>query len=233
MIDDLTAVILCGGRGERLRPFTDNLPKALVPLNGRPLLLHLVEHLKLSGVRRFVFCTGYLSHVVENFLSEGLPPGLQVFIDNQGKDASMIARLRGAAQFVLGQALICYGDTVANVDINALIQTHQKSGSAATLTVHPLRCPFGLVRFSEDSLVKTFDEKPLLPYWINIGYILCKSRLLLKIDPAVEHMQDFLFRLANSGQLQAFQHTGKHLTVNTEKERSQAESDIVDMFTLQ
>ncbi len=231
-MENLTAVILCGGRGERLRPFTDHLPKALVPLGGKPLLWHLVSHLDQHGVGRFIFCTGYMAEAVDDFLSGGLPGGGEVLTVNSGADASMTRRLSDAAKHVSAEALVCYGDTVANVDIGKLQEVHRESSSEATLTVHPLRSPFGLVQFSEDGRVNAFQEKPELPYWINIGYLLCSKGLLGTIDPDREDMAGLLEGLAASGALNSYPHRGKHLTVNTEKERAHAETEVIDMFTM-
>src|SRR4030095_1617949 len=73
-IHDLTAILLCGGKGERLRPFTDTLPKPLVPLNGRPLLYYLMKYLADEGVNRFIVCVGYKADAIERFLSTECPP---------------------------------------------------------------------------------------------------------------------------------------------------------------
>src|SRR4051794_32488540 len=116
---DLTAILLCGGKGERLRPFTDALPKPLVPIKGHPLLYHLIRYLYANGIRRFVICTGYKAEAVEEFVREYGRPEWQIRCVNSG-DVSMTDRLLSARRFVTGPALICYGDTLANVDLNSL-----------------------------------------------------------------------------------------------------------------
>src|SRR5258708_4415144 len=106
-MSELTAVILCGGKGERLKPFTDQLPKALVPLSGKPLLHHLMNYLSVSGVSRFVLCVGYKAECIERFVDQYAKPEWDVVYVNSG-DASMADRLLDARRNIPGQALICY-----------------------------------------------------------------------------------------------------------------------------
>jgi NDP-sugar pyrophosphorylase family protein len=228
-MSDLTAILLCGGKGERLRPFTDTMPKALVPLNGQPLLHHLLGYLAAEGVSRFVACVGYKAEVIEKFLQERREPSLEIACVNSG-DASMTDRILDAREHVAGRALICYGDTLANVDIEGLRESHRASGALATLTTYPLHSPFGIVHFDGSGRVSEFAEKPALPYWINIGFILCEPEAFAYLRPGSD-MPDFLAALAAAGGLYAYRHTGKHLTVNTEKERADAEIEMVEFFT--
>lgn len=227
-MSDLTAILLCGGKGERLRPFTDTLPKALVPLNGQPLLYHLLKYLSVAGVKRFVLCVGYKAELIEQYLKEHRDPAWDITCVDSG-DASMTKRLLDARAHVSGPALICYGDTLANVDLSALHKEHEASGALMTMTVYPLHSPFGIVGFNGTKRVTEFMEKPRLPYWINIGFMLCQPEALGFIGPHSD-MPDFLSALAEAGALSVHQHEGKHLTVNTEKERAAAEAEIAVIF---
>ena len=228
--DDLTAIILCGGRGERLRPYTDNVPKALVPLNGRPLLHHVLRYLRLSGVSRFVLCVGHLADQIERFVAESAEFCAAATCVNSG-DVSMTDRILDAGAHVGSRALVCYGDTLANVDIGALLNFHRACGALATLTIYPLQSPFGIVDADAAGRVTAFDEKPRLPYWINIGYLLCERDAFAAMRPGTG-MDEFLSSLAHAGRLYAYRHSGKHLTVNTEKERALAEEQIVEFLTV-
>ena len=229
---DVTAVLLCGGKGERLRPFTEHFPKPLVPLNGKPLLQHLLRFLSLQGVRRFVLCTGYKAEAISRFMEENpLPPGHSVVCVDSGENASMADRVLDARKHASGRALVCYGDTLANVDLGSLARHHARSGALATVTVYPLRSPYGIVSLAGDTdRVSGLLEKPVLPYWINIGFILCEPAALDELRRGTD-LVTFLASLAGSGAVRAHKHQGKHLTVNTEKERTEAEGEI-EFFTL-
>jgi glucose-1-phosphate cytidylyltransferase len=226
---DITALILCGGKGERLKPFTDWLPKPLVPINGRPLLDHLLRYLYAHGIERFVICTGYKAEAIETFVREHKQPEWEVVCINSG-DASMTDRILAARAHIAGPVLICYGDTLANVDLDALREQHESRSALATIAVYPLDSPFGIVNFDATGRVKDFTEKPRLPYWINIGFILCEPEALSQIRPNSD-LPTFLSMLSRADTLIAYQHHGKHLTVNTEKDRTEAETGMVEFFT--
>ncbi len=229
LISGLTAILLCGGKGERLKPFTDTLPKPLVPLNGRPLLAHLLSYLGTAGISRFVVCVGYKAETIEQFIRDYGKSKWEITCVDSG-DASMTDRIIDARRHFTGRAIICYGDTIANVDIMGLLKKHQLNDALATLTTYPLHSPFGIVEFDDSERVRTFVEKPWLPYWINIGFMLCEPEAFKFLKPGSD-MPDFLSALAAAGRLFTHQHSGKHLTVNTEKERAMAEIEVVEFFT--
>jgi len=227
---DTTALILCGGKGERLRPLTETIPKPLVPLRGRPILQHLMDYLYQSGVHQFVLCVGYKGFLIEQFVEENRRTGWDTRCVDSG-EAPMTVRLADARRYVSGRALVCYGDTLANVNLARLIQEHESLGALATLTVHPLFSPFGIVDMNASGWVTGFMEKPRLPYWINIGFLLLEPAALEMLSRE-EDMPAYLTKLAKTGRMHAFRHEGKHLTVNTESERRMAEKEIVSFYTL-
>lgn len=230
MESDLTAILLCGGKGERLRPITESIPKPLVTLHGKPILHHLVNYLANAGIKRQIFCVGYKADMIKEYVRKSLPKSIEaVFVDSG--DASMTDRILDAKKHVRGRAMICYGDTLANIDLRALIRTHERKKAYATLAVYPLTSPYGIVDFESSKKIKKFLEKPRLPYWINIGYLVCDPVALNMIKRGSD-MPEFLDSLVKAKKLFAFQHSSKHLTVNTEKDRKDAESAVTEMFTV-
>src|SRR5437773_417611 len=156
---DVTAVILCGGRGERLRPFTDSLPKPLVPLCGRPILEHIMRYLAAQEITRFVLCVGYRAEAIRQFATTFEKTGWDIrCIDSV--DATMTDRLLDAREHVSGPMLMCYGDTLANIDLRKLRAEHRNSSAIATITVYPYYSPFGIVDLDSDNRVAGFSEKP-------------------------------------------------------------------------
>lgn len=228
---DVTAVVLAGGRGERLMPLTESVPKPLVPLRGRPILEHLLRYLAGCGMRSFVLCTGYRAEAIAAFAASLRPEIPDILCVDSGPDASMTDRLADARGHAGSRALVCYGDTLARVDLAALLAGHVAAGRLATLTVHPLRSPFGIVDVDEAGMVAAFREKPELPYWINIGFLVCERAALDAIAPGSD-MPRFLGGLGARGQLRAHFHRGAHLTVNTARERAAAEAELDTFYTL-
>jgi glucose-1-phosphate cytidylyltransferase len=227
---NLSAIVLCGGKGERLRPFTDSVPKTLVPLKERPLLHHLLRSLYQAGIRHFVLCVGHKAEAIEKFIRDSTPTAWRIDCVNSG-DASMSDRILHALEYVSGPVLICYGDTIANINIGALQTEHKASKALATLTVYPLHSQFGIVEVGNDGRVIDIVEKPVLPHWINIGYMICEPEAFQCLCPETD-LPTFAATLAKAGKLHAYQHHGKHATVNTEKERREAEEEMLEFFTV-
>ena len=228
---DITGVILCGGKGERLKPFTDHRPKPLLPLNGRPLLYYLLQYLSRSGVNRFVLCTGYKAECIEEFVRQECDTSWDIRCVNSG-DVTMTQRMLDAWPYVREQALVCYGDTLANVNLTGLQRRHAKRNSAVTMALYRLRSPFGIVKFDRQKHARSFLEKPMLPYWINIGFLLCNKNATQHYLETSPDMVEFLSKLAEERSLSVYEHSGKHLTVNTDKERQQAESEMVEFLSI-
>jgi glucose-1-phosphate cytidylyltransferase len=225
----LTAVVLCGGKGERMRPLTEEMPKPLIPIGGRPLLEHLIRYLESEGIQSFVLCVGYKAELIEEF-ARNLPTQSDIVCVNSG-DVTMTDRILDARRHANERVLVCYGDTLANVDIQNLCAVHEQSKAPATMTVYPLKVPFGIVDVGAGGKVKCFEEKPQLPYWINIGFFLFEAGALdsLRRNSTIP---EFLEELKDRGDLFAFRHAGRHLTVNTQKDRQAAESEITEFFTV-
>jgi mannose-1-phosphate guanylyltransferase len=223
-VEDVTAVLLCGGKGERLKPFTDTAAKPLVPLNGRPLLEYLIAFLASRGVDRFVVCVGHHADAVRAFVRNEVDSALEIVCVDSG-DASMTDRILDASAEVEGRMLVCYGDVLSDVDVAALCAEHERTGALVTVTVYPLDSPFGVVEYDAARRVSGFQEKPRLPYWVNIGFLLCEPRIVSYLSRGSD-MPAFLTELADAGLLYAFEHVGKYLTVNTEKDRLAAEMEL-------
>jgi NDP-sugar pyrophosphorylase family protein len=113
---DFPVIILCGGRGRRLRPLTDSIPKPLVSLAGKPLLGYIIDALRAQGARRLVFCVGYRAQAVVDFAQKYCDPD-QFNIDfvDSGANADIVVRLRDAARAAPDGFFFLYGDAIADV----------------------------------------------------------------------------------------------------------------------
>jgi len=193
-------------------------------------LEHIIRYLAAQDITRFILCVGYRAEAIREFVRTFKETGWDIECVDSG-DATMTDRLLDARERLSGPMLMCYGDTLANVDVRQLRAEHEKNSALATMTVYPFYSPFGIVNVDSDDHITKFSEKPRLPYWINIGYMfseLCALDLVSRNSD----MPEFLIALAASGSLHAFRHEGRHLTINTEKERASAETQIVDFFTV-
>ncbi len=203
-------VILCGGRGTRLRERTESVPKALVEIGGRPILAHLIELYANQGFERFLLATGYLGEMVDEFASAASwGEGVSVQSVDTGLDTptgGRIAKLAGH----LGGGTFCatYSDGLADVDLSDLLGFHHRHGALATLTVVRPSLQWGIVELGRDGRVRDFVEKPRSEHWINGGFFCFEQGVLDYLDAESVLEREPLRGLAGDGQLRAYRHDG-------------------------
>jgi glucose-1-phosphate cytidylyltransferase len=203
-------VILCGGRGTRLRERTESVPKALVEIGGRPILWHVVQIYAAQGFDRFLLATGYMGEAVAEFAAaEGWPEGVEVECVETGLDTPTGGRVAALAPRLGGGPFcVTYADGVADVDLGALLEFHRGHGDLATLTVVRPHLQWGVAELGEGDRVAGFAEKPRSEHWINGGFLCFEPGALDYLDAASVLEREPLRRLAAEGELHAYRHQG-------------------------
>jgi glucose-1-phosphate cytidylyltransferase len=221
--NNLDVLVLCGGRGERLRPITKKIPKPMVEIKGKPILYYILNYLQSYGLKNFYIGTGYKHEIVKKYL-EDYQNDKSIKIINSG-DVDIIHRIKETGKSIKGDLLVLYGDTISDVNLNELIKFHKKKNSLATMTVWPMRSQFGLVDFDRNGKVLSFLEKPILDKFMNIGYFYFNNKILNVMKKYLK-WEIFLNDMVKMKILKAYVHNGLHITVNTIEELSLAEKDI-------
>ncbi len=225
MTSSVDAILLCGGKGVRLRPLTETLPKPLVPIKGKPILGHILDHLSSSPIEHYYIAAGYEINKIHEYFSSYSLKEKKVTIVDTG-EAEIIKRIYSCAKLIKSDGfLVLYGDTLADINIKQLLQFHASHNGLATITLWPMRSPFGVMEVGSQGRVESYLEKPILNKWINIGFFYFSSELISKME-SFEKFEDFIEYLVNKQELYAFKHTGKHITVNTLQELNDAEQNI-------
>lgn len=221
-----TALILCGGKGERLRPLTDSTPKPLVHLKGRPILSYLLDHLRRYAVSEIVVAAGFHADKISRFVRES-GRGFNISIVDSG-DVDIIERIKQCAPHIKNDFLLLYGDTLADVNLDDLQEFHLAHGAKATITLWPLKSQFGIVELDGDGNVTRFREKPVLDHWVNIGNFYYDNEILSLMQDFTSYA-DFVAHLGTTNKLKGYKHYGVHITVNTLRELEEAEHNIEEL----
>jgi glucose-1-phosphate cytidylyltransferase len=203
-------VILCGGRGTRLREETQTIPKPLVEIGGRPILWHVLRIYAAQGFERFLLLTGHKGDMIESFVrDDGLPVGLEIECVDTGEDTPTGGRIARVGDRVEGERFcVTYADGVADVDLGELLRFHAGHGALGTMTVVQPELQFGVAELNGDGHVRGFTEKPRFDGWINGGFFCFEPGALEYMDRDSVLERGPLERLAADDQLRAFRHSG-------------------------
>jgi glucose-1-phosphate cytidylyltransferase len=224
-------VILCGGRGARLRERTRELPKPLVEIGGKPILWHVIALYAAQGFQRFLLATGYRGELIERFAAaQRWPEGVVVECVDTGLDTPTGGRLARLAPQLRGyladagagsQHSFCatYADGLADIDLARLLAFHAAHGALATITVVRPQLQFGVAELDgADGRVLGFREKPRSEHWINGGFFCLRAGALDYLQPDSVLEREPLQGLAADGELRAYRHAGFWECMDTYKD---------------
>ena len=160
----MKAIILAGGRGKRLKPITDYVPKPLVPLNNVPIIEWQINYLKKFGVNEVIICSGYKTGMIQNYFSAKNNFGLKIQFSTEKTPLGTGGAIKQAGKFIKDKSfLVMNGDIISNIDLKDLIK---KPNSIAAIE---LRTNFGIMDTKENKVIKFREKKELVGIWMNAG----------------------------------------------------------------
>jgi NDP-sugar pyrophosphorylase family protein len=160
----MKAVILAGGRGKRLKPITDYVPKPLVPLNNVPILEWQIRYLKKFGIKDVIICTGYKTNQIENFLKTKNNLGVKIQYSVEKTPLGTGGAIKKIGRLIQDESfLVINGDVITDIDIKKL---KSKINSIAAI---PLKTKYGVMDISDDKIIKFREKKEISNLWMNAG----------------------------------------------------------------
>lgn len=220
------ALILAGGRGERLRPITDTRPKPMAEVCGKPILHHQVLWLRHHGVSDIVFLVSYKWEVVKEYFGDGSAFGVRAHYSVEETPLGRGGGLRqGLALVPQSERLVLAtnGDVVCPADLSAMVKLHQSKKAMATVMLTALRSPYGIVEIDGDQMVTGFREKPELPHWINAGVYVLERSIEPLLPPRGDHEDTTFPQLAAQRKLAGFPIRVPWKSVDSHKDLREAE----------
>ncbi|TGK78459.1 CBS domain-containing protein [Leptospira noumeaensis] len=163
-------VIMAGGKGVRLRPYTENCPKPLLPVAGKPILEHIIERAKADGFQRFIISVHYLGHMIEEYFQDGKKWDVEIRYLNEDKPLGTAGALSLIREKIKHPFLVSNGDVLTHIRYSDLLEFHHDHKAVATMAVrmHEWQHPFGVVHTKGVDIID-FEEKPIYKTHVNAG----------------------------------------------------------------
>lgn len=245
----MQVVILCGGKGLRMKELTGEIPKPLVPINGKPILWYIMKHYSLYGFNDFVLALGYKGEKIIEYFTQYRMKNSDFVIDlakneieflrshsedwrvtlvDTGAETMTGSRIKQLEKYITGDTfMLTYGDGLCDLNINNLLSYHNEKNKIATVTGIKPESRYGIIT-TTDGIADAFCEKPLLNNTINGGYFVFKRDFFnyVDINGACVLEEGPLKKLVTDGELAVFEHTGFWLGIDTQKDIELAEKYV-------
>ncbi len=214
----MKVVILCGGLGTRAYPYTRRIPKALIPVAGRPIVEQVMRIYADQGFDEFVLAVGYLRNDIARYFEARPRWNVEIVETGDGTDTG--GRVRKCLDHVGSHFHATYCDGLGDVDLRALTRAHLERGGA-TMTTVQLRSQYGIVRSDDEGRIVGFEEKPILPdHWINAGFFVFEQSVFAA-TPGENLERDVLPMLASRRVLHVHRHHGFWRSMDTFKDQQE------------
>ncbi|NSL51028.1 nucleotidyltransferase family protein [Calidifontibacillus erzurumensis] len=184
----MKGVIIAGGKGSRLRPLTNHLPKPLVPILNKPVMEYAIEHLKEHGITEIAVTVQYLSRKIIDYFGDGRKFGVRLTYFEERKPLGTAGSVKNAEKFLDEPFIVMYGDVISNFDLTKGIQFHKKKKSKITIFMTMVQNPmdYGIINTDENGKVTRFLEKPsrseVFSNQVNTGIYIMEPVILRYIN---------------------------------------------------
>ena len=222
----MKVVILAGGLGTRIPEYTTKIPKPILKIKNKPILMRIIEHYISYGFYDFYLALGYKSKVIKEYIkSIKLPKRIKIHLIDTGLNTMTGGRLKRLNDFLKNETfMMTYGDGLSNVNLNKLLKFHKKNKKLVTLTAVRPPARFGAIKIKKN-LVSYFKEKSKLDEgWINGGFFVIEPEFLKFIKGDNTYLErEPLEKITKRKQLNAFKHKGFWQCMDTKRDKDRLE----------
>jgi NDP-sugar pyrophosphorylase family protein len=222
------AVILAGGKAERLRPLTEDRPKAMVEVAGRPIVEHQLRWLAESGIREVVISLGYRADVLRDHVGDGSRFEIHVVYAIEAEPLGRGGGLRFAAAHLVAPTetfVALNGDIICRFSLHDMVGLHRRLEAPATIALAPYRSTWGVVELDGDRIAG-FVQSPELPYWINAGVYVLEAGAVERLPERGDHEDTTFPELAAEGRLAGYRIEGYWRGIDTLKDVTEATKEL-------
>ena len=222
----MKVVILAGGLGTRIPEYSSKIPKPMVKIINKPILMHIIEHYIRHGFKEFYIALGYKSEVIKKYIrTKKLGKKTKIHLIETGKNTMTGGRLKRLKKYISDETfMMTYGDGLSNIDLKKLLQFHKKNNKLVTLTAVRPPARFGAIKLKKN-LVNYFKEKSKMDEgWINGGFFVIEPEFLKYIKNDATYLErEPLEILTKKKQLSAFRHEGFWQCMDTKRDKDRLE----------
>ncbi len=201
-MNGLKAVVLCGGEGTRLRPYTYNVPKPMLKLGNKPLLEYVLLNLKRSGITEFILTVGYLHDQIRNYFGDGSKWNIKIDYSVEDKKLDTAGSVYQLKDKLSDTFIVAMGDHVTGIDMKKMHEFHKQKGGIATVALKLRGTPveYGIVEVNDDDSIGTFREKPILSNLINAAIYVFEPKIFDYMGPGEDFSKHVFPRMLNQGE---------------------------------
>ena len=225
----LEAVILAGGQGSRLKPYTAEIPKPLVPVGDRPIIEILIKSLQKAGVTKVHLCVNHLAHLIVGLLGDGDRYGMEIEYSHEDTPLSTVGPLK-LIKSLPDNFLVVNGDVLTDIDYKALVESHLESKAMLTVATCRRRHPvdYGILKTDTNNTGVGFQEKPVLDYTVSMGVYVFSNRVLQFVPDNIKFGFDdlMLTLLERKAAVRSYPYDGYWLDIGRVEDYEQANRDI-------
>lgn len=216
----MKVVILCGGKGIRAFPFTEYLPKPMLPVGGSPILVQIIRSFMDQGFSDFVLAAGHRKETLDDYF-DGKDLGCKVTIVDTGEDSDTGERIKRCQHLVGDVFMATYGDGLSDVPLDKLVAFHKAHGGLVTVTSVPLITQYGVLDTDAAGKVLRIREKPTLhDHLINIGFFVMNKQIFDHWT-GTNLEKHVLAEVVKKGQMYTYRHSGFFKSVDSYKDQQE------------